>query len=321
MRPRLWAKRATLLAAVPLLIGGCGIGGGGSPPPAPPANPVNTSLLPHVRRTHHRGHGSTRPYLAPTRGARGVVSAAARLSRAQPGLRATGVLTTRQPGDSADRRTVMAVSDSLGQRALRAGLSIPLATASGSLQSYPVTVVILDGTMYLRPPAALAGRVPGGKPWWAVALSALPSFDPATSVGSVVQASSAINSPSSYLAYLGAFAADMHELGPATVNGIRTTHYKALLSVGRAALAVPGALANTIGSPLQAAAAAHPNALTAIDTWIDASHLVRRLHLAMTARSAQGQPIGLSVEIDFHSYLGVATPQAPPVSQTAHPAP
>jgi hypothetical protein len=113
----------------------------------------------------------------------------------------------------------------------------------------------------------------------------------------------------------------MHELGPATVNGIHTTHYKALVGVAQAAPVVPGALGYTVAPALRAAAAADPNALVAVDAWIDASRLVRRLHLSMTAQTRKGQPIGLSLQIDFHSYLGVPTPQPPPAAQTAHPKP
>ena len=66
---------------------------------------------------------------------------------------------------------------------------------------------------------------------------------------------------------------------------------------------------------------ADPNALVAVDTWIDPSRLVRRVHLSMTAQTQKGQPIGLSMQMDFLSYLGVPTPQPPRASQTAHPAP
>lgn len=317
MRLRPWSRRAILLAVVPVLVGGCGLGGGGSNAPTTAANPLNTSLLPHVKRAKHHGHARPhhRPHLAPTRGARAVVTAAARLSQNQPGLRATGSLTTRVPGDSAPRRTLMAVSDALGQNALRAGLTLPLG------HGYPAAVVVRGGTMYLRPPKQLAGRVAGGKRWWAVAVSALPSFSSDRNVGPVLQAASAMNSPTSYLAYVGSFAGAMHELGPATVNGIHTTHYKALAGVTQAAQVVPGALGYTVAPALRAAAAADPNALVAVDAWIDASHLVRRLHLSMTAQTQKGQPISLSLQIDFHSYLGVPTPQPPPAAQIAHPKP
>lgn len=320
MRLRLWCTRTMLLAVLPLTVSGCGLGGGGGAPATTSAPQVNEALIPKVKRQHNKPHKHhSRPLPPPSKTAAQVVAAAAALSQAQPGVKVIASTTTRVPGDASAARIQGTGVDAIGQGAVLAHLSVPV-RAGGRVHTYPMIVVVRGGTMYLLAPKALASRVPGGKRWWAISLADLPKLAADPKLGPVLTPASALNSPGSYLAYVKNFATGMAELGQATVDGIHTTHYKALVPVSQAATVLPPELESTLGPPLQAAATADPKAIMAIDVWVDASHLVRRLHLSMTARTKTGQPIELSLQHDYVSYLGVPTPSVPHVSNTAHPA-
>jgi hypothetical protein len=308
---------AVLLVALPLVAGGCGLGGGGGSPATVPTNTVNQSLLPHLKR-HSVHHARPRP--APP-GVAAQVRHAVAVSQAEPGLRVLATLTTRGPGVPVTGRSSMTASDAIGPGAVSAQLTVPLSTPRGGQRSYPVRVIVRGGVMYLQPPPPFAGLVSPRRKWWAVALNRLPAYESSPRIGQLVRAAAAINDPTAYLSFVGRFASTMNALGRATVDGIHTTHYKALATPAQAVGAVPAALSGTLGPALQAAAAAHSSGLLAVDVWIDPSHLIRRLHVSMSAAGQGGRPIELSLQQDYVSYLGVASPGSPSPAHTARPNP
>ncbi|HWD84488.1 MAG TPA: hypothetical protein VG321_01975 [Solirubrobacteraceae bacterium] len=312
---------AVLLAALPLIVGGCGLGGGGGTPATVPTNTVNQSLLPHLKRHSHRHSAHhPRPRPAPP-GVAALVRRAVTVSQAEPGLRVIATLTTRGPGVSVNGRSSMAASDAIGPGAVSAQLTVPLNRPKGGQRTYPVRVIVRSGVMYLQPPPPFAGLVSPRRRWWAVPLDRLSAYESSPKIGQLVRAAAAINDPAAYLSLLGKFASTMNELGRATVDGIHTTHYKALVTLAQAVDAVSPALSGILGPPLRAAAAVHSSGLLAVDVWIDPSHLIRRLHLSMSAAGQGGGPIELSLQQDYVSYLGVAAPAAPPPSHAARPNP
>lgn len=215
----------------------------------------------------------------------------------------------------------MTASDAIGPGAVAAQLTVPLSRPKGGQHSYPVRVIVRGGVMYLQPPAPFAGLVSPRRRWWAVPLNRLSAYESSPRIGQLVRAAAAINDPAGYLSYVGQFAPTMNLLGRATVDGIRTTHYKALATLAQAVGAIPPALSGTLGPALQAGVAAHSSGLLAVDVWIDPSHLIRRLHVSMSAAGQGGRPIELSLQQDYVSYLGVAAPVAPAPAHTARPNP
>lgn len=313
---------AVLLLALPLILGGCGLGGGGGGSATTAVtDTVDQSLLPHFKH-HSGGHNAhhARPRPAPP-GVAAQVGHAVAVSQAEPGLRVISTLTTRGPGVPVAGRSQMTASDAIGPGAVAARLSVPVTSPKGALHNYTVRVIVRDGFMYLQPPAAFAGLVSPRRRWWAIPLDRLPAYEADPRFGRLIKAAAAINAPEAYLTYGGRFAPTMSELGPATVDGIHTTHFKALATLGQALAALPPALSATLGPALQAATAAHSSGLAAVDLWIDPSHLIRRLHLSMSAAGRGGAPIELSLQQDYVSYLGVPTPAPPAAAQTARPAP
>jgi hypothetical protein len=312
---------AVLLATLPLIAGGCGLGGAGGSTSTVPTNTVDQSLLPHVKAHAHRHSAHhPRPHQAPP-GVAAQVRRAVAVSEAEPGLRVIATLTTRGPGVPVTGRSSMTASDAIGPGAVSAQLSVPLNQPKGGQQSYLVRVIVRGGVMYLQPPKRFAGLVSPHRRWWAVPLDRLSAYEASPRIGQLVRAAAAINDPSAYLGYLAQFASTMNELGRATVDGIHTIHYKALATLGQAAGAMPPALSGILGPALRAAAAVHSSGLLAVDVWIDPSHLIRRLHLSMSAAGQGGRPIELSLQQDYVSYLGVPAPAAPAPAHTARPGP
>lgn len=312
---------AVLLVALPLIVGGCGLGGGGAATTTATTNTLDQSLLPHVKR-HAGGRAAhhPRPRPAPP-GVATQIRRAVAVSQAEPGLRLIAALTTRGPGVPVTGRSQMTASDAIGPGAVVAQLAVPLSRPGAPARSYPTRVVVRGGVMYLQPPAAFVALVRPRRRWWALPLDRLSAFESSPRIGQLVRAAAAINDPQAYLSYLGQFAGTMNALGPATVDGIHTTHFKALATLAQAMAGLPASLAPTLGPALRAAAAARSSGLLAIDVWIDPSHLIRRLHISMSAAGQGGQPIELSLQQDYVSYLGVPTPAPPPAGQTARPSP
>jgi hypothetical protein len=250
-----------------------------------------------------------------------LVRHAVALSQAEPGLRVIATLTTRGPGVPVAGRSQMTASDAIGPGAVRAELTVPLNPPKGRPQSYRVRAVVRGGAMYLQPPGAFARLVSPRSRWWEVPIGRLPAYEANPRIGDLIRAAAAVNDPTAYLTYLAQFAPAMNELGRATVDGIHTTHYKALATLAQAVHALPSSLTGTLGPALQAAAAVKSSGLMAVDVWIDASHLIRRLHISMSAAGPGGRPIELSLQQDYVSYLGVPAPAAPSPRHTAHPNP
>lgn len=308
-----------MTCALAVIAGGCGgLGGGGSAASTPTTNTLDQSLLPHVK--HKRSHAHRRPHPRPAPpGVAALIERATSLSQAEPGLRVAGTLIAHGPGVPVTGRSDMVAWDAIGQGAVQARLMVPVPGSRGKARTSTVRVVTRGGIMYLRPPGAYEPLVKPRRPWWALPLSRLPAFEADPRLGGLVRAAAPMNFPGAYLQYAGQFASSMHELGRATIGGIHTTHYKALSTVGQAAKVLPSALSSTLGPALRAAAGARSAPLMAVDVWIDASHLVRRLHLSMSAQSRAGQPIELSLQQDYLSYLGIRTPALPPARETTHP--
>jgi hypothetical protein len=215
----------------------------------------------------------------------------------------------------------MTASDAIGPGAVTAHLTVPLDRPKGGRQSYLVRAVVRNGVMYVQPPATFARLVSPRRRWWGVPINRLAAYEANPRIGDLIRATAAIDDPTAYLTYVGQFAPAMNELGRATVDGIHTTHYKALATLAQAVHGLPAALAGTLGPALEAAATQKSSGLMAVDVWIDASHLIRRLHISMSAAGPGGRPIQLSLQQDYVSYLGVPVPAAPSSNHTAHPNP
>jgi hypothetical protein len=151
--------------------------------------------------------------------------------------------------------------------------------------------------------AALSAHLPGNKPWIEVDLSKLgksAGFDLGTLLsGSQLQ-------PGDLLAMLKASGAKISNLGPATVDGAATTHYRVTIDVAKA-LESKG-----LANPMLGAMVAQMPTIPA-DVWIGKDGLVHRIEVS----AGQGQsnaPVQLDMTLDISDYGADVTIAAPPSS-------
>jgi hypothetical protein len=124
------------------------------------------------------------------------------------------------------------------------------------------------------------------------------------------QSSATEQDPTAELDYLRA-AGTVSDVGSDTVNGVATTHYHALVDIGRLASVEGGQEGPQAVAALEQATG---SSTLPIDVWIDGSHLVRRLSVSLPITQG-GVSVEASVSIDFLSYGAQPVPAPPPASE------
>jgi hypothetical protein len=195
-------------------------------------------------------------------------------------------------------------------------LAIPSAASAG-LGNLQMQAVFVPGTIYVKLPPQLAARIPGGKPWLQINLSQLGQAAGIPGLSSLINSSSSLNNPGQYLDFLRAAAnGTVKDLGQATVNGVTTTHYHAVLDLAKLPNAVPPGSRPAVQQLVNALRSRGAAAQIPIDTWIDSAHLVRRIALAYAQPIANGQSANVALQMDFVNYGPQPAPAVPPASQT-----
>jgi hypothetical protein len=156
-----------------------------------------------------------------------------------------------------------------------------------------------DYVLYLQMPR-LSAQLPAGKHWIEVDASKLGK---AAGLDLSKLMSGGQFQPSDVLSMLQGEGAKVRALGPATVGGTATTHYRITIDTAKA-LQDRG-----LTSPLLTAAAATLPASIPADVWIGKDGLVRQIRLALAA--AQGR---MSMTMNLSDYGTAASIAAPPSS-------
>ena len=164
-------------------------------------------------------------------------------------------------------------------------------------------VRLVGSTVYLMLPQQLQAAT-GGKPWASVDLASLqPGNSTLPGLGS------GSSDPSQILGYLQGVSTSVTNLGPATVRGVQTTHYRANVDLNKAAQANPQAAPQyqkLIGQ-------IHTSTIP-VDVWTDASDRVNQMRFeipvpAGTAGSAAGGTVTLTLQLfDFGVPVTVTAP-------------
>jgi len=155
-----------------------------------------------------------------------------------------------------------------------------------------------DYVLYMQMPQ-LSAQLPAGKRWVELDVS---KVGKASGLDlSQLMAGSQFQ-PSDVLSMLKGEGAKVQSLGPASVGGTATTHYRVTIDTAKA-LESKG-----LTSPLLAAAAALPASIPA-DVWIGKDGLVRQVKLALGV--AQGH---MAMKMNLYDYGADASITAPPSS-------
>ena len=168
------------------------------------------------------------------------------------------------------------------------------------------TVEIVYPDLYESLPA-LAGKLPDGKTWLKLDLAQLAASQ---GVSSSAFSSGGLD-PSEFLSFLRASGSTLTKLGPATINGVATTHYHTVIQYSK----IPGAMPASQRSSMSAAVASLEKATGAtslpIDVWVDSQHRVRREQFSLSI-TTQGKTLGVSAQVNYVSFGPTAAIVPPP---------
>lgn len=156
-----------------------------------------------------------------------------------------------------------------------------------------------DYVIYVRV-GFLSSQLPGGKQWVKLDVSKLGK---AAGLDVTKLFSGSQFQPTDLLSMLKGEGATIHKLGPATVGGVATTHYRVKVDVAKA-LQSKG-----LTSPLLSGLAARMKT-TSEDVWIDKNGLVRRIRGSYgITKGGQSAHVSMTMDLfDYGAHLSIAAP-------------
>jgi hypothetical protein len=139
-----------------------------------------------------------------------------------------------------------------------------------------LTELFKAGTLYMRSPL-FAAQLPGGAKWLKLDLVKVQQAE-----GIDTQSLSGTQSnPTQYLQFLRADGGTVTDEGKATVGGVTTTHYVGQIDLEKAAETLPSSDRAKLKTALENIAAKLGAKQIPVQVWVDAHHLVRRMHMEM----------------------------------------
>jgi LppX_LprAFG lipoprotein len=163
-----------------------------------------------------------------------------------------------------------------------------------------------DPVLYANLPF-LADKLPGGKAWIRLDVQ---QAGQKLGIDFGQLFSQAGQNPGQILDLLRA-SGSVETIGPETVDGASTTHYKATIELDKVAGEVGGAVGQALYDRLSSQGA--PSSIP-VDVWVGDDGLVRRVALDETVASG-GQSAGVKLQLDVSDYGTPVTVTAPPSDQ------
>jgi hypothetical protein len=217
------------------------------------------------------------------------VARAADVTSKLPGYRMQAEMTMSTAGGS-----VQATMSGVMNRADRTGQI----TTHEDIAGHALTVAErLSGLTLYMDAAGLpgVGNVTHGKPWLKLDMTRTLG---ALGLGSLSASSS---DPSQFVDYLRAVSANTKRLGAETVRGVPTTHYRAVVDLRRYPNLVAPSQRAAAKRGILALETALGSHTMAMDVWVGADKLVRRLHFGYP-ECVNDQKLNLSMTMDLFDY-------------------
>jgi hypothetical protein len=168
--------------------------------------------------------------------------------------------------------------------------------------------VFLNRIIYLHFPAAIAGKIPGGKSWVKLDLDKA-ARQQGIDLGAL-QSTSTNNDPAQQLAQLRG-AGDVKKVGTETIRGTKTTHYKATIDLRKAADRAPADQRAAAKRSVEQIIKLTGSSTVPTEVWLDKQGRARRMSFTM---KAQGQSLRETMDLyDFGTREAI---KAPPASDT-----
>ena len=163
---------------------------------------------------------------------------------------------------------------------------------------------IFDGnTFYMRFPAQISQRLPGGKPWMKLDLD---TIGKAAGVNLEDMMRANQSNPGDILQSLRAVGTS-HAVGQETIGNAPTTHYQATVDLSKAADRIPDK--QTADAVKQMFSAGGAGSFP-VDVWVDRSGRVRREHIAFSSSEAS-----MDMTIEFTRFGIPVDTNPPPADQ------
>jgi hypothetical protein len=219
-------------------------------------------------------------------------------------------------GNAAGHAIAVTGTGAFDQAAHAGQLTMNISSPALGGENLQINAVILGKDFYLKLPASLAGKIPGGKPW----LELNPS-EIGKSVGIQGLPSLADNpgeNPAQFLQVLrAASTGGVQHLGEQTIDGVSTTGSRATIDLSKVVDTLPASQ-----QPSASSAIASIEKLTGLhylptEAWVDSSDHVRRIVMSETGH-VEGQPFSETVQLDFVKYGPEPMPAAPSADQVTN---
>lgn len=205
-------------------------------------------------------------------------------------------------------------SFNLPRRAGAMNLQLALPSSLAAVGPLSLREVVSRDIVYLKLPAVLASKLPGGKPWIEINLAQAGRL---AGLSSLTGGPGSTN-PGQFLQYLrAASTGGVHRVGSGTVDGFQTTHYRATIDLSKVAGAAPTAQRANLRQAIASLQKLTGLRRMPVDVWVDPQHLVRRLALAYRA-TISGQSLTTQMRLDFLSYGSQPVPATPPAGQVTN---
>lgn len=209
--------------------------------------------------------------------------------------------------------TADGVIDIAGKRGKLAFDTASLGIPGGSADK--IEVITAGTTLYMKLPAALVGKVPGGKPFVKIDLQAAGEAQ-----GFDFGALSQTTDTGDQLGYLRGIADDVKAVGTETLRGAKATHYKGTVDLNKAkAGASPDKRRAVDAVVAKLGASTFP-----VEVWVDGEGRIRKMAYAIDLSksaaaaddaAAKAGPMNIAIELyDYGTKVEVAEPPADQVS-------
>ena len=180
--------------------------------------------------------------------------------------------------------------------------------------------IVLDGHMaYVKMPAQLRGKMPGGKPWLSMNLQEIGKASGIPGYGSLLNSSSSSYSdPGQYLNYLRAASdGSVKDVGQTTIDGVQTTEYQAEVDLTKLPNAIPAAAKQSVKKLAAILQSEGVNTEMPVGAWIDASNHVRRIQTSYEM-SIGGVAVTMNITENLSDYGPQPAPPVPSPAETTN---
>jgi hypothetical protein len=183
-------------------------------------------------------------------------------------------------------------------------------------ENFRIEYVILGKDVYLKLPASLAGKIPGGKPWLQLDLSQIGKSAGIQGLSSL--ADNPDENPAHFLPILRADSTGtVQNLGHQTIDGVHTTALRATIDLSKVVDALPASQQRSASSAIASIEKLGGLHYLPTEAWVDSSNRVRQIVLSATGQVG-GQPFSEKVQLDFLKYGPEPVPAAPPAAEVTN---